>query len=190
MTAHVTQAMDGFARRAFTVAEVLAMEAAGIIGPDENYELIEGEIVPMQAKNHPHERVKSGLLFELAAALRGGPLWLGVESSFRLSHDTMLEPDIAVYDKALNMEKVRGPDILLAIEVADSTLRLDKGLKARLYAGFGVRELWVVDANRYVTTIHRGPSVEGWTAITEHPGTEEIAPASFQGFRVRLSAVV
>lgn len=187
MTAHVTQAMDGFARRAFTVAEVLAMETVGIIGPDEKYELIEGEVVPMQAKNHPHERVKSWLNFELATALRGSRLWLGIETTLRLSDFTMLEPDLAVYDKSLRLEEVRGPDILLAIEVADSTLAFDKGLKARLYARFGVQELWVVDAVGLMTTVHRGASPDGWTEVTSHPAGEEIAPRAFQGFRARLS---
>jgi Uma2 family endonuclease len=190
MNVPITRATDGLFRRAFSIADVEAMEAAGIIGPDENYELIEGEIVPMQAKNHPHERVKSAIIFELAAALRGGPLWLGVETSLRLSDNTLLEPDLSVYDKALRLEAVRGPDIMLAIEVADRTLQVDKGLKARLYAGFGVRELWVVNANDLVTTIHRGPRQGAWASVTDHPGTERIAPATFDGFAITLADLV
>ena len=94
MDVPITRAAEGLFRRAFTIADVEAMEAAGIIGPDENEELIEGEIVPMQAKNHPHERVKSAITFELAAALRGGPLSLGVTTSLRLPEDspTILAP--------------------------------------------------------------------------------------------------
>ena len=186
----VTRAAEGLWRRAWSVAEVEAMEAAGIIGPDENYELIDGEIVPMQVKNHPHERVKSALIFTLARALDGGPLWLGVETSLRLADRSLLEPDLSVYDKSLRLEAVRGPDILLAIEVADSTLRMDRGLKARLYARFGVRELWVVEANALVTTIHRGPSPDGWQSVTEHPGTDRLAPATFAGFAVTLAEIM
>ncbi|MBV9538437.1 MAG: Uma2 family endonuclease [Acidisphaera sp.] len=163
------------------------MEQAGIIGPDENYELIEGEIVPMQAKNDPHERVKSAIIFELAPALRGGPLWIGLETSLRLSDNTMLEPDFCVYNKALRLREVRGPDILLAIEVSDSSLWFDKGRKARLYAGFGVHELWVVNANTLVTTIHRRPGAEGWAEVSDHPGTERIAPATFPGFAISVA---
>ena len=190
MNVPITRAAEGLFRRAFTIADVEAMEAAGIIGADENYELIEGEIVPMQAKNHPHERVKSAINFELAAALRGGPLWMGIETSLRLSEITMLEPDFCVYDRTLRLEAVRGPDILLAIEVADATLRVDKGLKARLYARFGVHELWVVNANNLVTTIHRGPHEGGWESVTDHPGTERIAPATFGGFAIILADLV
>ena len=52
MRANVTRAAEGFDRRSFTVAEILRMQDAGIIAEDENFELIEGEIVPMQAKTH------------------------------------------------------------------------------------------------------------------------------------------
>ena len=52
MRANVTRAAEGFDRRSFTVAEILRMQDAGIISDDENFELIEGEIVPMQAKTH------------------------------------------------------------------------------------------------------------------------------------------
>jgi Uma2 family endonuclease len=54
MRGSVTRAAEGFDRRAFTVEEVLRMQEAGIISEDENFELIEGEIVPMQAKTHAH----------------------------------------------------------------------------------------------------------------------------------------
>ena len=59
MKATVTRAAEGFDRRSFTVAEVLRMQETGIISDDENFELIEGEIVPMQAKTHVHELIKS-----------------------------------------------------------------------------------------------------------------------------------
>ena len=61
MRASVTRAAEGFDRRAFTVDEILRMQEAGIISEDENFELIEGEIVPMQAKTHVHELLKSAL---------------------------------------------------------------------------------------------------------------------------------
>ena len=60
MRANVTRAAEGFDRRSFTVAEILRMQDAGIIAEDENFELIEGEIVPMQAKTHVHELLEVG----------------------------------------------------------------------------------------------------------------------------------
>ncbi len=69
MRANVTRAADGFDRRSFTVAEVLRMQDAGIISEDENSELIEGEVVPMRAKTHVHELIKSALNIAIARAL-------------------------------------------------------------------------------------------------------------------------
>ena len=78
MRGQVTRAAEGFDRRAFTVAEILRMQDAGIISEDENFELIEGEIVPMQAKSHAHELIKVALNIAIVRALPDH-LWMGVE---------------------------------------------------------------------------------------------------------------
>jgi Uma2 family endonuclease len=57
-------------------------------------------------------------------------------------------PDLAVYPRGIKLEEVKGSDIWLAIEVAATSLAYDGGLKARLYARYGVNELWVIDAER------------------------------------------
>jgi hypothetical protein len=79
MRGSVTRAAEGFDRRAFTVDEVLRMQEAGIISEDENFELIEGEIVPMRAKPHVHELLKSALTIGVVKAL---PDRLWVRPSF------------------------------------------------------------------------------------------------------------
>ena len=84
MRTNVTRAAEGFDRRSFTVAEILRMQDAGIIAEDENFELIEGEIVPMQAKTHVHELLKSALNIAIARALPEN-LWMGVETTIYLS---------------------------------------------------------------------------------------------------------
>src|SRR5277367_2913589 len=96
----VTRAAEGFDRRAFTVDEVLRMQEAGIISEDENFELIEGEIVPMQAKSHAHELLKSALNFKLVPAMPE-TLWLGIETTIYLSDNTFVEPDLAIYPRGM-----------------------------------------------------------------------------------------
>ncbi len=188
MRANVTRAAEGFDRRAFTVDEILRMQDAGIISEDENFELIEGEIVPMQAKTHVHELIKSALNLGVARALPD-KLWLGVESSIYLSPNTFVEPDLVVYPRGLTLETVKGADILLAIEVALTSLAYDRGLKARLYARHGVNELWVVDAARRTTFIHSGPAGESWRSIVERAPDEALTFAALPGFSVRLAAI-
>jgi Uma2 family endonuclease len=185
MSASLTRAAEGFDRRAFTVDEVLRMQAAGIISEDENFELIEGEIVPMQAKTHAHELIKSTLNIAMARALPAS-LWLGVESTITLSPHTFVEPDLVIYPRGLELGAVRGPDIVLAVEVSQSSLAYDRGLKAQLYARHGVRELWVVDAQQRVTWIHRDPSGSRWTSITQVAPDQPLRLAELERFEVRL----
>ena len=89
----------------------------------------------------------------------------------------------------MNTQDVRGPDILLAIEVADSSLAKDLNLKAGVYARYGVRELWVIDVNRLVTHVFREPADGTWgvTAVLEADAT--LTHASAPGFSARLSAI-
>jgi Uma2 family endonuclease len=188
MTIHVAQDTDGLSRRPFTVAELERMIESGVIGADENLELIEGDIVPMAAKYHAHERVKSALILALAPVLPQH-LWLGVESSIRLSDQTLVEPDLAIYRRDLNLADVRGPDILLAVEVADTTLAFDKGPKATLYAAYGVNELWVVDASRRVTFVHREPSSAGWGSVREVGPDEPLQASGLALAPIRLAEI-
>src|SRR6202020_1680231 len=105
MRGSVTRAAEGFDRCAFTVAEVLRMQEAGIISEDENFELIGGEIVPMQAKTHVHELLKSALNIAIVRALPDR-LRLGVETTIYLTRNTFVELDLVVYPQGLKLETV------------------------------------------------------------------------------------
>ena len=188
MRGQVTRAAEGFDRRAFTVAEILRMQDAGIISEDENFELIEGEIVPMQAKTHIHELLKSALTAGVVRALPDN-LWFGVETTIYLSPNTFVEPDLVVYPKGLTLETVKGSDVLLAIEVALTSLAYDRGLKAELYPRHGVNELWVVDAARRTTLVHQGPEGTRWRSIVERGPDERLTVAALPGFSMRLSTI-
>jgi Uma2 family endonuclease len=185
MPSAMTKAAEGYNRRAFTVDEIVAMQDAGIISEDENFELIEGEIVPMGPKYSAHERIKSKMVMALSRACPP-PLIVGIETSIFLSSSTFVEPDISLYPDRLRSQEVRGPDVILAIEVAASSLAYDLDLKARLYARHGVREYWVVDANERVAFIHHGPSEAGWASVTRKGPEEILACAAVPEFRFRL----
>ena len=188
MRANVTRAAEGFDRRSFTVAEILRMQDAGIIAEDENFELIEGEIVPMQAKTHVHELIKSALNIAIVRALRER-LWLGVESTIYLSADTFVEPDLVVYPKGIRLEDVKGPDILLAIEAALTSLDYDRGLKTRLYARHGVNEVWVVDAAQRRTYVHSCPVGKVWRSIVERGPDDALTSTALPSLSVLLRPI-
>jgi Uma2 family endonuclease len=187
MNVAVTRAAEGFPRRAFTVIEIRRMVEAGIIAEDENIELIEGEIVPMSPKGNQHEVLKSALN-RILAKHAPDDLRLAVETSVYLDDRSFIEPDLCLYPKRLLPEDVRGPDLLLTIEVAGSSLGYDKGLKGKLYARHGVRELWVIDAATRVTWVHKKPDLQGsWGEIDEHPGDQKLSVAAVPGLTITLA---
>jgi len=186
MPSKLTRAAEGFSRRAFTVDEIIAMQDAGIISEDENFELIEGEIVPMGPKYSAHERIKSKMVMGLSRACPPD-LIVGIETSIFLSANTFVEPDISLYPERLRSQEVRGPDVLLAVEVAASSLAYDLDLKARLYARHGLREYWVVDAGSRTVWIHTGPSETGWASVVRKAPDDVLSCAAAPDFRFRLA---
>lgn len=194
MNIAATTAAEGFPRRAFTVEDISRMIEAGIIGEDEKFELIEGEIVMMAAKGIAHERVKSALNIAVVRALPDD-LTVGVEVTLRLTNTIMLEPDIAVFPKELFKKSSTGfaqldpGEACLVIEVAVSSLAYDKGLKARLYARHRVREFWVVDANEGVTWVHTGPRGDGWSSIVKCGPQDALITPALPGFSITLAEI-
>src|SRR5208337_923205 len=134
-----TRAADGLARRAFSAEDVRRMVDAGILNEDDRIELIEGDLVVMSAKGYAHDYVKSMLNVAIVRALPDH-LMIGMEMTVQFADRTILEPDIAVFARSswlksgANFSQIAPGGLLLATEVAASSLSYDKGLKARLYA--------------------------------------------------------
>ena len=182
----VTRAAEGLGRRRFTVAEVEAMVAAGVMDEDERVELIGGELVPMSPKGNQHEVVK-GAVLDSWYRIRPDDCRLIPETTFRLSADTYLGPDVVVYPSASGLKGLSGPGVLLVVEIADTSLRFDMGRKAALYASFGVRELWVIDAVKLTTRIFRGPSQSGYGEIRDFTAADRLLPLfAPEAFALRL----
>jgi Uma2 family endonuclease len=172
--ARVTSAAEGLPRRRFTVAEVEAMVAAGVMEEDERVELIGGELVPMSPKGNHHEVVKTALLRRWYP-LAPDHIDLTPETTFRLSEDTYLEPDVVIYPRTSGLRGLSGANVLLVVEIADSSLRYDTGRKAALYASFGIRELWVIDAVRLTTRVFREPAADGYRNAQDFGPTDQLA---------------
>jgi Uma2 family endonuclease len=184
--ARVTSAAEGLPRRRFTVAEVEAMVAAGVMEEDERVELIGGELVPMSPKGNHHEAVKIALVDRWIRA-RPENCTVAQETTFRLSEDTYLEPDIVIYPRGGGLIRLMGATVMLVVEIADSSLRYDTGRKATLYASFGIRELWVIDAVRLTTRVFRDPSADGYRDARDFAASDRLVPLfAPEGFALRL----
>lgn len=159
---------------------------AGVIGEDEKFELIEGEIVPVSPSHDPHERIKTALIMVISRWLPED-LWFGTESSIFLTDKTFVEPDICIFRRELKSHDVKGSDLLLVIEVADSSLTFDRGTKALLYASHGVHELWVIDVATRVTSVHTGPTAVGWRSVQEALPIETLRATALQNLEIRIA---
>lgn len=183
-----TQAADGLPRRRFTVAELERMTEAGVLGEDERIELIGGDVVPMSPKGIRHEILKTHLVIDWVRKLPPEAL-LTSETTFRLSEDTYLEPDLVVYSRAGGLRGLRGETALLVVEIGDSSLPYDLGRKAALYAGFDVRELWVINAPKLALRVHRTPDrrAGAYRDVTDHRADETVTPLWVPALDLRLA---
>jgi Uma2 family endonuclease len=182
----VTTAAEGLPRRRFTVAEVEAMVAAGVMEEDERVELIGGELVPMSPKGNHHEVVKTALLARWYR-VRPDEVLLTPETTFRLSEDTYLEPDVVIYPRTGGLRGLTGATVLLVVEIVDSSLSYDVGRKAALYASFGVRELWVIDAVRLTARVFREAAADGFREAEDFGPADRLVPiVAPEAFALRL----
>jgi Uma2 family endonuclease len=173
-------------RRRFTIDELEAMDRAGIIGPEERVELIDGEIITMAAKGNRHEIVRTALINFWARRLPTD-IAFAEEPAFKLAPHNTPEPDIILFPDDVKVYDVRGPTSLLVVEVSDSSLSKDLKIKGPLYARFGVREYWVVDTTTHETHIHRDPRPDGYATVTAHSRTELLTPLLIPALAVRLA---
>lgn len=187
MNIPLTHAAEGLERRAFTVADVLAMVDAGILARNERFELIGGEIVPMSPKGIRHEIIKQWLMKTLVLNLAKG-LDTIPETTFYLSDDTFIEPDFVIYPSG-ELENLNPENCKLAIEISDSSRSYDLGRKAKLYAEFNIAELWVIDVNSRSTHVHLNPTDEGYASVKEIQTDEDVVPQNVAGFVMNLKDI-
>ena len=182
-----TQAAEGLPRWRWTTAELLAAVRAGIIHEHERFELIGGEMVPMSPKGNRHEVVRTELAFFLSGlAKEAGMLRVSSEPQFNLTDDTYTDPDILVHPASIKSPFVRGETVLLVIEVAVTSLAYDLATKAALYASFGVREYWVIEANSLRTKVHLDPEPGGYRSIVPYSRRKRLIPQLVPQLAVRL----
>lgn len=169
-----------------SVDQLYELTAAGILAENENIELIDGEVVPMAAaKANWHDQMATRLNRALVRSVPDSHR-VHVEASVTLDPDTLLEPDFAVWPAGILTREVRGVDLALVIEVADSSLGYDLRVKAPLYARYGVPEYWVVDAVRQTVRVHRDPGESGYGYVAEYSSDEPVAALMLAGVTVTL----
>jgi Uma2 family endonuclease len=187
-----TQTADGLPRLRWSLAEFERLSDlgffGGIEGPRERVELIDGELLPMHAKGGRHEWVRGEIQHYLSSHL-GAEFRSYSEPGWRPGGDLYLEPEMIVCRAGFRPATVPPTEVLLLVEVADSSLAYDRGLKARIYARLGVAEYWVVNARTLETHVHLSPAGEGYTSITAVGPRSVLRPSLLPHIEISLGSL-
>src|SRR5882672_4478439 len=167
------------------------MVAAGVLTKYDRIELIEGDMLDMAPIGLRHSALTSRLheLFVLAVlrsatVVSGGPVNLGEYSE--------PQPDLMLLKRRADFYSGKIPeaaDVLLLIEVSDSSLSFDQGIKLDLYAQYGVAEYWVVDVEGRRVVTYREPTAKGYNRKAEFQAPDAVAPQAFPGVKIVIGEI-
>jgi Uma2 family endonuclease len=178
-------------RRKINVTEYYRMAEAGIIAWKDRIELIEGEIVVMSPAGSPHAGTINTLTRLLVTGL-GSTAVVSVQNPLRLDDYNEPEPDFAVLrarDDDYRGATPGAADVLLVIEVADSSLRYDRSVKATLYARYGIPEFWIVDVNAGKIEVYRDPVGDRYMSVSEVDQGGLVVATEFPGVSIPAAAL-
>lgn len=186
MDARARETADFPARRPFTNVDVVRMIAAGVIGEEESFELLGGEIVPRAPEMDKHGYARGVFLRPFVRSL-GDEFLVATELSLFLFDNTEVKPDLHIFPSAMASDQVRGKDVLLAVEIASSSHRRDFELKLPLYAEGGVGELWILDLDAGRAHVYRDPEGRAYRSHSHVGADEAISPRAFPHISIKVA---
>jgi Uma2 family endonuclease len=157
------------ARRKWSREEYLRLAKTGVLRPDERVELIGGEILLMSPQRNRHVAAVNRATKICERCFPQG-FWVRVQASLAIpGEDSMPEPDVAVVPGEIDEHTEDYPTgAVLVIEASDTTLALDRGRKASLYASAGIPDYWLQNL------------VEGWLEVRRNPIPSPAAPFGWE----------
>ncbi len=178
--------------RAWTAAEYEQMVAAGVLGEDDRVELVEGEIVEMAPVGARHAASVNALARLLQRQV-GDRALVSVQNPVRLSPRSEPQPDLAVLawrDDGYRDELPGPADVLLVVEVAESSVATDRDVKLPLYGRAGIGEAWLVDLPAGTIEVHTGPSPAGYRGRSVHGIGALVSPVGLAAVVVAVGEAV
>jgi Uma2 family endonuclease len=175
----------------FAVDEYDQMIAAGVFGEDERLELIEGEIIEMSPIGPAHLAYVNRLNHLLVQQV-GALAQVSVQNPIRLPRSEP-QPDIVLLRPRPDFyaEALPGPsDVLLLIEVSDTTADYDRTVKIPLYGRNGIVESWLIDLMGNVIEVHLGPSTAGYRIKQTYGPGDHVRLAALPALSVVASDIL
>lgn len=182
----------GVRTRRFSVEEYHRMVRAGILKEDDRVELIEGAIIEMTPIGPRHAFYVDRLTQRLVEAL-GNRAVVRVQGPISLGPHSEPQPDLAVLRPPLTRYRDAHPgptDVLLVVEVAESSVDDDKRRKLPLYARAGVRETWLVNLPAQTIEVYRAPTLEGYRDVRTLGRGQRLAPEAFPDYTLTVDDIL
>ena len=144
---------------------------------DEKLELLRGQLVTMSPEGEPHVDLAHWLFKRLVRTFRDEDFEVRYAAPFNANEDSEPAPDILV-GRPKGSRRDHPSEALLIIEVSNSSIRKDRGVKRLLYAEVGVPEYWIIDitAGAPVVEVCRDPTLTGFTTTTTHRDGDVLRP--------------
>jgi len=179
-------------RYRFTREDYHRMAQTGILRPGVRVELIDGEIIEMNPIGRRHKASVDRLTRRLDRGV-GNAAIVRVQSSIVLGDYGEPEPDLTLLrfrdDFYANSDETVD-DILLVVEVADTSESYDRWTKAPRYAAHGIPELWIVDLNREQVTRYVDPTPDGYTMTRVFHRGESLSPLAFPHLMIAVDEIL
>lgn len=173
--------------RRWTVEEYYRAAAAGVFGPEERLELVDGEIYRMSPQHGPHATACQLTEDALSRIFRRGYVVRG-QKPLSLGASSEPEPDVCVVTgRVRDFARSHPTTALLVVEVADSTVQFDLGLKAATYARAGIAEYWVIVIPQRMLVLHRDPRSGQYGSITHHGESDTVFPLAAPTAAIRVA---
>ena len=179
-------------KRQFTIKEYHQMPAAGIIKESERVELIRGEIVKMSPIGRFHAACVNRLVRIFTREI-GDRAIVAPQNPVELDDYSEPQPDIGLLEPRPDFYASGHPkpaDILLIVEVADSTIKYDREVKVPLYAEDKIREVWLVDINQQCLEVYREPTPNGYAQVEKFQRGQSLSIQRFPDLAIQVAEIL
>ena len=180
------------ARRRFTVVEYYAMADAGILSGNDRVELLDGDLITMPPIGNWHGGSVKLLANTFPPILQGRAV-MAVQDPVRLDEHSEPQPDIMLLQWRDDFYRNGHPspdDVLLLIEVADSSIEFDRTVKLAAYARAGIPEVWIVARAERRIEAYTEPAGDEYATVRYFGPGETVAPQAFSDITLAVDRII
>ena len=185
----MSTAEDLIRRHRLSVSDYHCMGDAGIFAMDAQVELIEGELVDMTPIGSEHASIVRRLTGVFYAAVKKQAI-VSVQNPIILLADSEPEPDVALLrfrEDSYSAAHPHAEDVLLIVEVADTSLRYDREIKVPLYARYAIPEVWLIDINNKCLHMFTEPDGSDYSTELKVASLTSVTPQALPDMQLDLS---